>query len=170
MSKMYPQGDWHTQPAPPPQPNMPNAATSPVALAVPALAVPGTVVVHAIGQLQRVGDLKGPREVTVLGISFLAAPTWWSLLLTTYAYLMPLILLVAWIAIAFWDLIRQEGVSNRRKITWMLVILLVPLLGPILYFIIGKSPIAVSVRTMLVAGALGVYILVAALAVVVGGS
>jgi hypothetical protein len=76
---------------------------------------------------------------------------------------------VAWIAIAFWDLIRQEGVPNRRKITWMLVILLVPLIGPILYFIFGKSPIPASLRTMLVAGSLGVYVAITVLAVVVGG-
>jgi plastocyanin len=170
MSKKYPQGDWRTQPVPPDQPNMPDAETAPVALAVPGEAVPGTVEVHDIGQLQNVGDLEGSKEVTVLGISFLAAPTWWSLLLTTYAYLMPLILLVAWIAIAFWDLIRQESVPNRRKITWMLVILLVPLIGPILYFIFGKSPIPASLRTMLVAGALGVYVLITLLAVLVGGS
>jgi len=166
MSKKYPQGDWHTQPAPPPQPNMPGAETAPVVLAVPGVAVPGPVEVRASGFRRD----QGPKEVTVLGISFLAAPTWWSLLLTTYAYLMPLILLVAWIAIAFWDLIRQEGMPNRRKITWMLVILLVPLIGPILYFVFGKSPIPASVRTMLVAGSLGVYVAITVLAVVVGAS
>jgi plastocyanin len=165
MSKKYPQGDWHTQPAPPPQPNMPGAETAPVVLAVPESAVPGAVEVRS----SRFHPDQGSKEVTVLGISFLAAPTWWSLLLTTYAYLMPLILLVAWIAIAFWDLIRQEVMANRRKITWMLVILLVPLIGPILYFIFGKSPIPASLRTMLVAGSLGVYVAITVLAVVVGG-
>jgi hypothetical protein len=169
MSKKYPQGDWHIQPAPPAQPNMPDAATAPVVLAVPEAAVPGDVTVQQLG-LRDIEGTKGSREVTVLGISFLAAPTWWSLLLTTYAYLMPLVLLVAWIAVAFWDLIRREDLANRRKITWMLVILLLPLIGPILYFIIGKSPIPASLRTMLVAGALGIYVLVAVLAVFVGAS
>jgi hypothetical protein len=46
----------------------------------------------------------------------------------------------------------------------------VQVLGPILYYVLGRSPIPRSLRTMLVAGGLGIYILVAALTVVVGGS
>ena len=40
----------------------------------------------------------------------------------------------------------------------------------ILYYVFGRSPIPRSVRTMLVAGALGIYVVIAALAVVIGGS
>ena len=105
----------------------------------------------------------------MLGVT-IAAPTWWSLLLATYAYLLPLILYVAWVSIAIWDLVRQETVANRRRIGWMAIILLVPLLGPILYYVFGQSPIPRSVRTMLVAGALGIYVVIAALAILIGGS
>jgi len=105
----------------------------------------------------------------MLGVT-IAAPTWWSLLLATYAYLLPLILYVAWVSIAIWDLVRQETVANRRRVGWMAIILLVPLLGPILYYVFGRSPIPRSLRTMLVAGALGIYVVIAALAVVIGGS
>ncbi len=106
----------------------------------------------------------------MLGISIIAAPTWWSLLLGVYAYLLPLILYVAWVSIALWDLIRQDALSNRRRIGWMAIVLLVPLLGPILYYVIGRSPIPRSLRAMLVAGGMAIYILIAALAIVVGGS
>jgi hypothetical protein len=52
----------------------------------------------------------------------------------------------------------------------MVIVLLVPLLGPILYYVIGRSPIPRSLRAILVAGGLGIYILIAVLAIVVGGS
>jgi plastocyanin len=165
QSGKYPQGDWHTIPAPPPQADMPGAATAPARPAVPQTAAPGPVQVNT-----SVVSFQSPRhqEANVLGISILAAPTWWGLLLATYAYLLPLILYVAWVSIALWDLIRQEGVADRKRIGWMAVVLLVPLLGPVLYFIIGRSPIPRSLRTMLVAGGLGIYILIAALAIVIG--
>jgi phospholipase D-like protein len=64
----------------------------------------------------------------------------------------------------------EDGVVNRRRMGWMGVVLLVPLLGPILYYVIGRSPILRSLRTMLVAGGLGIYFVIAALAIVAGGS
>jgi hypothetical protein len=52
----------------------------------------------------------------------------------------------------------------------MAVILLIPLIGPIAYFVAGRSPIERSLRIMLVAGGLGIYIVVAALGIVIGSS
>ena len=106
----------------------------------------------------------------MLGISILAAPTWWTLVIGVYAYLLPLILYVAWVSIALWDLIRQDALPNRRRIGWMAVVLLVPLLGPVLYYVMGRSPIPRSLRTMLVAGGMVIYILIAGLAILIGGS
>ncbi len=168
-SGKYPHGDWRTQPAPPPQPQMPGLDGVPASgLAIPGRSVPGPARVQPAGAYIDLSTTRR-REVTMLGVT-IAAPTWWSLLLATYAYLLPLILYVAWVSIAIWDLIRQETVANRRRIGWMAIILLVPLLGPILYYVFGRSPIPRSVRTMLVAGALGIYVVIAALAVVIGGS
>jgi plastocyanin len=164
-SGKYPQGDWRTIPAPPRQSDMPRAATAPARPAVPQTAVPGPVensgVAVTFQNTRR-------QEANVLGISIFATPTWWGLLLATYAYLLPLILYVAWVSIAIWDLIRQEGVADRRRIGWMAAVLLVPLLGPILYYIVGRSPIPRSLRTMLVAGGMGIYILIAVLAIFIG--
>jgi hypothetical protein len=50
----------------------------------------------------------------------------------------------------------------------MAVLLLVPFLGPIIYFAAGRSPIPASLRTMLVAGGLGIYVAIAVLAIVIG--
>jgi plastocyanin len=174
-----PQGDWHTAPAPPEQPNMPASSSCPPSarhdcqaaaafgqLPAPDTAVPGPVQLEAgvafINTSRR-------QEVTMLGVS-IAAPTWWGLLLATYAYLLPLILYVVWVSIAMWDLIRQEDVPTRTRVGWMAVVLLVPLLGPIAYYVAGRSPIPRSLRTMLVAGGLGIYILVAVVAILIGGS
>jgi phospholipase D-like protein len=175
-SGKWPRGDWHTTPAPPPQPSFPACgpgAVCPVLyLHGPDLAVPGT----SVPGVSRVRSATLPsirphrhQEVTVMGVS-IAAPTWWSLMLATYAYLLPLILYVAWVSIAMWDLIRQDGVASGRRIGWMAVVLVVPLLGPILYYVLGRSPIPRSLRSMLVAGGMGIYILIAVLAIAVGGS
>jgi hypothetical protein len=179
QSGKYPQGDWRKIPAPPAQRTMP--PTCPAGQAAPlgmvscptALAVPGTNVPGTVEANPPVVAFENSRrqEVNMLGISIFAAPTWWGLLLATYAYLLPLVLYVAWVSIAIWDLIRQdEAVPNRRRIAWMAAVLVVPLLGPILYYVVGRSPIPRSLRTMLVAGGLGIYILLAVLAILVGGS
>jgi hypothetical protein len=90
-------------------------------------------------------------EVNVLGIP-LAAPTWWSLLLGMYAYVLPLALFVTWVAIAVWDLVRRDDVRNSFRIAWMIVIFAVPFLGPVLYYVWGRTGISRSVRIMLVVG------------------
>jgi plastocyanin len=164
-SGKYPQGDWHTAPAPPDQTVMPDAAKTPPDPAVPETGVPGPVLVRGLPPLP-IGP-KHHQEVTVLGIS-IAAPTWWGLLLATYAYLLPLILYVAWVSIGIWDIVRREHLGRGRQILWMAVLLLVPFLGPIIYFAAGGSPIPASLRTMLVVGGLGIYIAIAVLAFVIG--
>jgi len=167
QSGKYPQGDWRTAPSPPPQENMPGDGESTPTLSVPGPSVPGTVQVQRVA-IPAAGSSHS-REITVLGVT-LGAPTWWGLLFATYAYLLPLILYVAWVSIALWDLIRREAISNRQRIGWMVAILLVPLLGPILYYVFGRSPIPRSIRAMLVAGGLAIYVVVAVLALVIGGT
>ena len=83
-----------------------------------------------------------------------------------YAYVFPLALYAAWIAIAMWDLVRREEVSDRRRIGWMAVVLVVPLLGPIAYFAAGGSAISRAMRVFLVVGGLGIYLAIAALALI----
>jgi plastocyanin len=166
QSGKYPQGDWRTAPSPPAQVNMPNPGTAPPVFATPETNVPGPVQPQ---EIPFVPTSSAHREVTVLGVS-LAAPTWWSLLLATYAYLLPLVLYVAWVSIALWDLIRQERMASGRRMGWMIEVLVVPLLGPILYYVFGRSPIPRAIRATLVAGGLAIYILFVVLSVVIGSS
>ena len=52
---------------------------------------------------------------------------------------------------------------------WMAIVILVPLLGPILYYWRGRSPIPKQLRLMLVVGGALVYVVIAVLAAVFGG-
>jgi Phospholipase_D-nuclease N-terminal len=81
---------------------------------------------------------------------------------------LPLILYSAWVSIALWDLVRQEPVPNRTRVLWMLVVLVVPLAGPIAYYAFGRSPIQRSLRVMLVVGGLAIYVALTTIAVTLG--
>jgi hypothetical protein len=50
----------------------------------------------------------------------------------------------------------------------MLIVIVVPLFGPIAYYAFGRSPIQRSLRVMLVVGGLGIYVALTALAVLLG--
>jgi hypothetical protein len=72
------------------------------------------------------------------------------------------------VTIALWDLVRQDRSSTGRRIGWMAVILLIPLAGPIAYYVAGRSPIPASMRAMLVGGALVAYLAIAAIGIAIG--
>lgn len=158
----YEPGDWKTSPQPPDQPQMPSAATAPVVLAVPETAVPGPHVVRSLEATLAAASPSGSirKEFTIMSIPL--GPLG-STILGLYAYVLPLALYAAWIAIALWDLIRRE-LSNNRRIGWMALVLAVPLIGPIAYFGFGGSPIPSSVRWFLVAGGMAIYLGIAVLA------
>ena len=97
------------------------------------------------------------------------ATSWWSLILGLYAYVLPGFLYAAWVTIALWDLIRQESVPVSFRARWMAIVILIPLLGPIIYYVWGRSPIPRQLRLMLTLGGALVYVVIAALAAVFGG-
>ena len=65
--------------------------------------------------------------------------------------------------------VETHALPARRRIEWMAAILLVPFLGPIVYFAFGRSPIPRSLRVMLVAGGLGVYLIFAIIGALAAG-
>ena len=159
-------GDWRSQPPPPSQPQMPGAEQAPPDPAIAEVAVPEPVVIRDARTLDVAPSSEINQEVTVLGLSL--ATGWWGVLVGLYAYVLPLILYSAWVSIALWDLVRQEAVPNRTRILWMLIVLVVPLLGPIAYYAFGRSPIQRSLRLMLVAGGLAIYLAITGVAIAVG--
>jgi plastocyanin len=163
----YPEGNLLEVPEPPPQPNMPNAAGAPPA---PAVGMPEPF--DAPSATVPAGDgtpRDGGREVTVLGVSLAATP-WWKLLISWYGYVLPLVLYATWVAVAVWDLVRREDVSGGTRAGWMAAILLVPIVGPIAYYVAGRSRIPASLRLMLVLGGMLAYALFAGLAFVLGAT
>jgi hypothetical protein len=125
---------------------------------------------YRIRDLADITPAAGPRvskEVLVFGIPL--ATSWWSLILGLYAYVLPGFLYAAWVTIALWDLIRQESVPVSFRARWMAIVILVPLLGPIIYYVWGRSPIPKQLRLMLTLGGALVYVAIAALAAVFGG-
>ena len=166
LDGVFPHGDWKTQPAPEPQPQMDNPLTAP-----PFPADPSTLPQsYRIRDLADITPAPGPRvseEVLVFGIPL--ATSWWSLILGLYAYVLPGFLYAAWVTIALWDLIRQESVPVSFRARWMAIVILVPLLGPIIYYVWGRSPIPRQLRLMLTLGGALVYVVIAALAAVFGG-
>lgn len=81
-------------------------------------------------------------------------------LLGLYAELLPLAIYAAWLALGFWDLARNEKMANTARLVWMVVLVVVPILGPIAYFLFGRSALSRSFRVMLVVGAPLLYLLV----------
>jgi hypothetical protein len=74
-------------------------------------------------------------------------------LLGLYTELLPIAIYAAWIALGFWDLARNEELSNMAKLIWMVVLIVIPILGPIAYYLFGRSQLSRSFRVMLVVGA-----------------
>jgi hypothetical protein len=74
-----------------------------------------------------------------------------------------------WVVIAVWDLSRREDLSRGKAIIWMAVILVIPFLGVIAYYLFGRSTIPVWQRWTFLAGGMAVYLLFLALGMVVGG-
>lgn len=113
-------------------------------------------------------DVTQTKVLTMAGIPVLgnAFGTFYGL----YAFLLPLALYAAWIALAAWDLARREDLSAGGRVGWVAVVLLVPFLGPVLYYTpLGGSAIPAHLRWALVAGGFLAYAITFAVGAVVGG-
>ena len=78
-----------------------------------------------------------------------------------YMYLLPLSLYAVWLSVATWDLVRRSDLKGGTRIGWMAVIYLIPILGPLVYYLFGRSEIQRSTRLALVIGVPVLYILIA---------
>jgi len=164
----FPHGDWRAQGAPPPQPGMPgDAAAAPPTLAIPGGSVPQPYRIRPIGEISGSAGPTVSKELTVMGMPL--ATSWWGLLIGLYGYVLPFVLYAAWVAVALWDLIRQESQPLPYRTRWMLAVLVVPFIGPLLYFAFGRSPIPRQLRLILTVGGIAVYGLFVLLGVAVGG-
>jgi plastocyanin len=157
-----PGGNWARYPNAPAQPQMPDPTAAPV-FAEPEVGVPGTVTLRTLDQINPVGA--GPpiaQEVTFMGLP-LASASPAAVLIGLYGYAFPLILYVAWVVLALWDLARREDLTDRRRLAWTAAVLVVPLLGPLAYLIGGGSAIPRGMRWFVMIGGIVIYAALAAL-------
>jgi hypothetical protein len=55
-------------------------------------------------------------------------------------YLIPLFVLeIALLVIAVIDLDRREYVTGNNKLVWVLVVVLISVIGPVIYFVFGRK-------------------------------
>jgi hypothetical protein len=163
-------GDWRDQPPPASDlPDMPgDPAAAPPDPAIPGDAVPGTYRIRDVASIRPAGGPGIGQEVSVMGVP-LVATSWWSLLLGLYGYILPFVLYATWVAVAMWDLIRRDADAIPGRAAWMGAVLLVPFLGPLVYFAFGGSRIPVQLRLTLTAGGVAAYLVFVVLGVVLGG-
>jgi Right handed beta helix region/Phospholipase_D-nuclease N-terminal len=83
------------------------------------------------------------------------------IILGFYLYLLPIALYAAWFGVGTWDLIRRTDLKGGARIGWLAVIYLVPVLGPLAYFLFGRSEIQRSTRWVLALGAPLAYVIIA---------
>ena len=157
-SSDIPQGsDWRTWPAPTAQENMPDTNRTPQ----PAVDVFVKPDLDAITtpELPPGTEIQS-KELYMSGVP-ITEPTFWTFLFTLWGYFLPLALVGAWIGLAIWDMVkRQDEMGKGAIIGWFAVILLVPVVGVILYFIFGRSSIPAWLRAVVVGGGLAAYLVV----------
>jgi len=83
------------------------------------------------------------------------------IILGFYFYLLPIALYAAWFGVGTWDLIRRTDLKGGARIGWLAVIYLIPVLGPLAYFLFGKSGIQRSTRWVLALGVPLAYVMIA---------
>jgi hypothetical protein len=164
---LQPEPDPGAKPDPEPQPNMPGGAEAPVVPAVDVFAGSepdlDSIVTPAMPSDSEVTQERG---INVMGVSFASAA---GVFFGLYAYVLPLVLYTSWVVLALWDLSRRDDLGRGKVIVWMAVVLIVPFLGVVAYYIFGKSSIPAWQRWVFMAGGMLVYVLFLGLGMVVGG-
>ena len=80
-----------------------------------------------------------------------------------YMYYLPLALYAALLSVATWDLVRRSSLKGGARIGWLAILFLIPVLGPLAYYLFGKSEISRGTRWSLAIGAPVLYLVIAIL-------
>jgi hypothetical protein len=161
-----PGGDWRTRPAPPPQSQMQgDPVDAPPIIAVGGQNLPQPFTIRPVHEITLAQGPTVSKEIAIMSVPL--ATSWGGLLIGLYGYILPFVLFATWVAVAMWDLIRQESAPIPHRTRWMLIVLIVPFIGPLLYFAFGRSPIPRQLRLVLTAGGILAYLLFLGLGVLV---
>src|SRR5205807_5035142 len=120
--------DWKKVPAPAPQPGMPDPTIDPQGIftTIDGRPLDMTVATTSISP-----------GITLGGLG-LATP-FFEVILGFYMYYLPLALYAAWISVATWDIVRRGEMKGGARIGWLAVVYCIPVLGPLTYYLFGKS-------------------------------
>ncbi|HEX9133130.1 MAG TPA: right-handed parallel beta-helix repeat-containing protein, partial [Ktedonobacteraceae bacterium] len=121
--------------------------------------------IHTIIEGTPINMTPDPATITpslTLGGLGLANP-FFEAILGFYMYLLPLALYGVWLSIATWDLVRRSDMKSGTRIGWMAIVYLIPILGPLAYYLFGRSEIPRSTRLTIALGIPIVYIAIAVL-------
>jgi hypothetical protein len=164
---LQPEIDISTIPHPGPEPGMAEPSSAPALPAVDVFASSAPDL-DGIATPEMPADLEITQQkgINVMGVSFASAA---GVFFGLYAYVLPLVLYTSWVVLALWDLSRREDLGRGPVIGWMAVILIVPFLGVIAYYIFGKSSIPAWQRWVFMAGGMLVYAMFLGLGLVIGG-
>ena len=83
-----------------------------------------------------------------------------SLFFNFYGYYLPIFLYAAWTATALFDLHIGKYRSAPSKITWTLVLMFVPLVGPLIYHMFAARELDVVIRATMIFGGIAVMTIV----------
>lgn len=88
------------------------------------------------------------------------------ILLSFYGNALFFALYAAWLAVAFVELGQRQDMGGGRKLGWGVLVLAVPILGPIIYYFAGGSKLSMRFKLALVIGAPVLLLLVTVLLLV----
>ncbi|MCB0046695.1 MAG: PLDc N-terminal domain-containing protein [Caldilineaceae bacterium] len=89
--------------------------------------------------------------------------------LSLYLYILPIALYATWVGIGLWEIVTRPDMGRGAALGWMAVILLIPVLGILAYYIAGKSAIPAWQRVTLVGGGVLAYVVLYAVGSLAGG-
>jgi hypothetical protein len=163
-----PGSDYRLWPTPPPQEGMAEPATFPATPAFEVFVKPDLTAITT-PELPAGAVIRG-KEITVSGVP-ITDPTVWTFIFSLWAYFLPLALIGAWMALAIWDIVRrQDEMSKGATVGWYAVILLIPILGVMSYFVFARSKIEPWLRWLIVGGGAAAYIIVMIVLLLVSGA
>jgi len=151
LGKRFKPADWKKAPMPAIQPGMPDPTSAPQGIFTDR---EGTPLMMTIAPTSIAPTL-------TLGSLGLAGP-FFEVLLGFYTYYLPLALYSAWLSVATWDIVRRSKMNGRARVGWLAIVYLIPVLGPLVYYLAGRSEISWTTRLALVIGAPLIYLLISA--------
>ena len=97
-------------------------------------------------------------------------PSGLQMVLNLYGYLFPFMLYAAWSSLALWDIGRRADLPRGAAVGWIVAILILPFVGAMAYHMFGGSSVPRYLRSAVVGGGLGFYVLVLVVWKLIGGA